>query len=196
MKHTNYIILRSFYTVITNKNEQVINEGVNISTRFVRKAGERLQEDEHILADDSSGHATLTMVRMERSDSDNVDTVDNCLPLCSSCHALVCGLTVEHRSLASGSEINENSDLATAAPGCLGKEDLPKDTAAPGVPSTPSVRPLLQLEGPLVRNAGQNARRRARRQGSRACQYLYVMHLLLTVLGSRFYGFGHRGLRP
>ena len=84
-------------------DEQSIREGVNISTRFVTEAGKRLHEDEHILADDSSGHATLTMVRMERSDSHNVDTVDNCLPLCSSCHALVCGLTVEHRSLASGS---------------------------------------------------------------------------------------------
>ena len=88
MKHTNYIILRSFYTAITNKNEQFINEGVNISTRFVTKAGERLQEDEHILVDDTSGYATLLMVRMERSD--NVDKVDNSLALFSSSHAFVC----------------------------------------------------------------------------------------------------------
>ena len=108
------ISLRKFRLQL-NLDEQTTHEGVNISTQFVTKTGERLQEDEHILADDSSGHATLLIVQKDWSD--NVDKVDNSLALCLSCYKLVCAKNVptkELGSLANGSETNEDSDLARA----------------------------------------------------------------------------------
>ena len=70
-----------------NLDEQTTHEGVNISTQFVTKAGERLQEDEHILADDSSGHATLIIVKTDGAV--NVEKVATSLALCGSCYRLV-----------------------------------------------------------------------------------------------------------
>ena len=41
------------------------------------------------------------------------------------------------------SPISYVPNSAASPRGCLGKEDLPKDTAAPGASSTPSARPLV-----------------------------------------------------
>ena len=99
----------------TRRTQWTTHEGGNVRTQFVTTAGEMLQEDEHILADDSSGHATLLIVQKDWSD--NVDKVDNSLALCLSCYKLVCAKNVptkELGSLANGSETNEDSDLARA----------------------------------------------------------------------------------
>jgi hypothetical protein len=98
-----------------NLDDQTTHEGGNVRTQFVTTAGEMLQEDEHILADDSSGHATLILV--QKDGAVNVEKVATSLALCWSCYRLVGGKNVptkEIRSLANGSEADEELDLAMA----------------------------------------------------------------------------------
>ena len=101
----------------TRRMQWTSHEGSNVMTQFVTTAGEVLQDNENIIADDSSGHATLFCVKTDGALKNK--QIATSLAICSSCYLLVGGKprtssNKEIASQANGDEPDEEVQLAMA----------------------------------------------------------------------------------